>query len=66
MSRSKKIIQIEHFDARFIELTSEHTTYQEAYEALEEEYSKLFGIRRYKNYESFRISRLRRLQRIMN
>ena len=51
----------EAFDARFIEYTRTHETLQEAWEAVERDFRKVFGQNRYASYESYRISRRRRI-----
>jgi hypothetical protein len=56
------LFKITDFDKRFLELTGKSATYEEAYEKLESEFSEQFGSRRYKNYESFRKSRVRRIR----
>lgn len=59
---STKLYDINEFDKQFIELTRVTETYQEAYEKLEEKFEDAFGKRRYKNYESYRKSRCRRMK----
>lgn len=54
------------FDELFTKELMHHRTYKEAYEALETEYKGVFGERRYKNYESYRKARSRRLKARMS
>ena len=49
------------FDAYFFKLCQQHTQ-EQAYEILEDYYSALFKTRRYANFESYRISRHKRLR----
>ena len=51
--------KIEKFTALFYQLCGDYRTYERAYEAVERIYSNYFGMRRYKNYESFRMARTR-------
>jgi len=50
------------FDERFVALTSEYDTYEEAYEAVEKEYKSVFKTSKYSNYNSYRMARKRRIQ----
>lgn len=59
----RRLSTVEGFDKRFHQLTMQHDTYEEAYEALEAEYRFIFGRRRYKNYESYRKSKSKRIER---
>jgi hypothetical protein len=58
-----KLRDPESFEERFIELLPMFDTYEEAYEAVEDEYYSLFRSRKYAHYESFRISRHNRNKR---
>jgi hypothetical protein len=55
----QKLQEIEHFVNLFWQMCSDYGTYERAYEACERIYQNSFGQRRYKNYESFRIARIR-------
>lgn len=55
----KRLQEIEHFTVLFWQLCADYGTYERAYEAAERIYQNYFGKRRYKNYESFRIARIR-------
>ena len=55
----RKLQEIEHFAGLFWQLCADYGTYERAYEAAERIYQTYFGKRRYKNYESFRIARIR-------
>lgn len=50
------------FDRRFIEATATSNTYEEAYNKVEEEHKKTFGVTKYANYESYRKARARRIK----
>jgi len=50
------------FIEKFWELCSEYRTQQAAYESTEQLYMSVFGQRKYKNYESFRVNRDRILK----
>lgn len=50
-----------HFDARFLKYTRECDTLHEAWEQTERDFRKVFGRSKYKNYESYRLSRRRRI-----
>lgn len=56
MSRDEAIHLVDpaEFDDRFIELSAECSTYEEAYQAVEQEYRSVFRRNRYSNYNSFR------------
>lgn len=58
---NNNLFSIEDFDKRFIQLTGSSKTYEEAYDKLEVQFESLYGQRRYKNYESYRKSRTRRM-----
>lgn len=51
------------FDDRFVKHTGECQTYEEAYILTEEDYKKVFGKRKYSSYNSFRVSRSKRLKK---
>ena len=54
----------EGFDKMFWSMTGEYTgSYELAYEATERLFIEYFGRRRYANYESYRISRNRKLKK---
>jgi hypothetical protein len=53
------------FDGRFLEKTRQYDTYEEAYDAVEEEYRSTFGAPKYSNYESYRVTRRYRIKRRM-
>ncbi len=61
-NRKLNLYKIQDFDKRFLQLTGDSATYEEAYERLEQEFSEQFGTRRYKNYESYRKTRNRRIK----
>jgi|GEM_PF-2320109 len=50
------------FDKRFIEKTRESDTYEEAYFEVEKEHKSVFGANKYSNYESYRVSRYKRIK----
>lgn len=50
------------FTARYYNLLRFHKTYSEAYEATEQDHVRLFGRRRYSNYNSFRNVKDRKLK----
>lgn len=50
------------FDQRFVDHTGDCQTYEEAYILTEEDYKKVFGKRKYSSYNSFRVSRSKRLK----
>jgi len=56
-----KLVNPHHFDAEFFKLC-EQNSQEKAYEILEEQYQKVFEKRRYANFESYRISRHKRLR----
>lgn len=60
--RIKKMNKPSGFDELFDKELVHHSTYKQAYEALESEYEEVFGERRYKNYESYRKARSRRIK----
>jgi hypothetical protein len=49
------------FDVRFVEMTENCGTYEEAYLAVEEEFKQVFKTTKYSNYESYRKARSRRI-----
>ena len=51
------------FDERFVDYTAECDTYEEAYLRTEQDYRKVFGKRKYSSYNSFRVSRTKRIKR---
>ena len=62
--RETDLYKPECFDARFLKhLESEDTTLQEAWERTEADFKRVFGHRKYANYESYRRSRRRRIKR---
>jgi hypothetical protein len=66
MGRLKQNVELHNvhkFDERFVEFTCTHSTYQEAYEGVEKLYIKAFGTRRFKNFDSYRNSRKRRINK---
>lgn len=50
---------IENFTKLFFQLCTDYGTYERAYEAAERLHVQYFEVRRFKNYESFRIARTR-------
>lgn len=54
------------FDRRFEELVPESDTYRTAYLRVEKEHEATFGYRKYSNYESYRVTRSRRIKRRQN
>lgn len=65
MARDPQFIYLHNphkFDDRFLEKTRSCDTYEEAYQAVEEEYRKAFRTTKYKNYESYRKARSRRIK----
>jgi hypothetical protein len=57
------LLRADGFVQKFWEKTKTHTTYKAAYEELEKEYEELFGVRRYSDYNSFRICRDRKTKK---
>lgn len=51
------------FNGIFDALIKEGTKYEDAYEIIEDVHIKLFGKRRYSEYNSFRMVRKRRIQK---
>ena len=58
----RELLTVSGFMKAYYRNLSECDSYQEAYERTEEKYQALYGRRRYKNYESFRKSRDRRMK----
>ena len=50
------------FEKRFHKHCKETKTYSEAYELTEKEYQKNFGKRRYSSYDSFRVTKNRKIR----
>lgn len=61
--RNINLVFPEDFDQRFLEMTREADTYEAAYDAVEQEYFEMFGRRRYASYDSYRITRAKRIKR---
>lgn len=61
---SVKLHKAKEFDRRFWQLVNEYPTYEQAYEAVEKEYKQSLQDPepKYKNYESYRKSRERRIK----
>jgi hypothetical protein len=57
------LISPEGFERKFFKNCKDSKTYIEAYEKTEKEYSEYFGRRRYSCYDSFRVSKNKRLKR---
>jgi hypothetical protein len=51
------------FMMRYEQIVKESDTYFEAYHKTEAEHEKLFGHKRYKNFESFRATRTQMIKR---
>lgn len=49
---------------RFTELSKSLPYYRNAYEAVEEEYIQLYGLSRYRTYESFRVAKTRHYKQL--
>lgn len=60
--RIKRMIRPEDFDRLFEEEIPEHDTYEQAFNKLNREYERVFGLKRYKDYESYRQSRRQRIK----
>ena len=60
---SRQLMTIHGFISRFYEMKNYYMTNEEAYEAVERQYSTLTGNRRYKNYGSFKTVFLRMLRK---
>lgn len=58
----RELLTVSGFMKAYYRNLSECDSYLEAYERTEEKYQALYGRRRYKNYESFRKSRDRRMK----
>jgi len=50
------------YDKRFNKHLSECDTLNEAWQATEQDFKRIFGSMKYKNYESFRLSRRKRIK----
>ena len=62
--RSKNIqLTYEGFNKRFEEHIKKTTTYKEAYERVEGEHESNFGHRKYNSYDSFRITRHKKINK---
>lgn len=59
-SKALDLASLDRYIDRFYELAFENISYVAAWEELEKEYCKVFGVNRYDNYESFRTSALRK------
>jgi hypothetical protein len=55
-----KLLRFSGYMERYFELIPVHQTYEQAWEALENELFSYFEINRYNSYNSFRSSRLKR------
>lgn len=55
--RITRLVSVQGFNRAFEEQMSKHPTMEEAYESIEKLYSKHYNTRRFKNYDSFRMSR---------
>lgn len=51
------------FDKRFLDYTQKTDTYEEAYALTEQDYIKVFGCHKYSNYNSYRVSRYKRIKK---
>ena len=58
-----KLLTPEGFDERFYSLCQLYRTNELAYEALERQYESYFGKRRYSNYESYRKTKNKRVNK---
>lgn len=58
-----KLMTAEGFDARFFEMCQHYPTDALAYEAVERQYESYFGKRRYSNYESYRKTKNKRINK---
>jgi len=61
-TRIAKMIDPKGFDRLFEKELPQHPTYEDAFEALNDEYRKATGKDRYSNYESYRKARERRIK----
>lgn len=59
VTEALKLQDPDYFDFQFWKLV-ENMTHEQAYEHLEERYHQVFKRRRYANFESFRVARIRR------
>lgn len=57
-----QLAQPREFDLAFYRLIAAGLTHEQAYEELEAQYQSVFKQRRYSNFESYRVARLRRQQ----
>lgn len=57
-----KLVFSEEFDQRFIEYSRECRTYEQAYLKVEEDFKAVFGKTKYTGYNSFRVSRYKRIK----
>lgn len=55
-----QLTQAREFDLAFYRLIGAGLTHEQAYEELEEQYQQVFKQRRYANFESYRVARMRR------
>ena len=65
MSEDVKLHDPREFDKRFIKYTAEADTYEEAYAMAESDYKAIFKSRRYSSYNSFRVSRSKRIKKMV-
>jgi len=50
-----RLIETEGFITAFWEISGDYRTQEEAYDVIEQRYQSVFGKRKYKNFESFRV-----------
>lgn len=66
MAYEKHILELltnEGYDKRFEQMCVEYDTYEKAFRAVERQFKSYFGKNRYNNYESYRVTRAKRLKR---
>jgi len=56
--------QAHEFDLAFYRLIAAGLTHEQAYEELEAQYLQVFKQRRYANFESYRVARIRRREKL--
>ena len=60
----RELMSVEGFARWFGRMKMLYPTYEEAYEALEAHYERIFGCRRYSEYDSFRLVSMRKCNNV--
>jgi len=58
----EKAWQLSEFIKMWFSILPQHKTYEDAYEAIEDQFFKKYGRRRYKNYETFKAAKCRSMK----